>query len=274
MSKKPPLGFISFLRKFDRSVPWFKVLCLILIGAGLLCDIWRASLSPTPVHISHYPLISDAAMRPLYVRRNLTGKKLIALTFDDGPVADVTPQLLGLLRQKAVRATFFMLGSRMAAFPDVAKQVAYDGHEIESHTMNHRNLTQLHPNDIAYEVNAAVDAQKAILGTEPWLVRPPYGAINPSVRANIRQPLMLWNIDSEDWKLRDPAQIHAKTMAQVKDSGIILMHDVYSSTVAAVGPLIDALRSQGYEFVTVKELVEHRQISLVPGYAYGNFSEL
>ena len=202
----------------------------------------------------------------------LANKKLVALTFDDGP-SEHTSRLLDILKAKGVRATFFALGSRAAGYPDIIRREVAEGHEVESHTMNHANLSTLSAAAISGEVVGAENAICGALNKPSCIkyVRPPYGALNNAARSVIKQPLMGWGIDSLDWKLKNAEGARAEVISHAFDGGVILMHDVYSTTVDAVEGIIDGLRADGYTFVTVDEMVQERDPNLSPGVLYGIF---
>ncbi len=202
----------------------------------------------------------------------LAEKKLIALTFDDGP-SEYTSRLLDILKSKGVRATFFVLGRNASNFPDIIRRERAEGHEVESHTMNHVNLATLSASAIEGEVTMAEDVICGTLNQSHCIkyIRPPYGSLNSAARNVIRQPLMGWGIDSLDWKLRNSEQIREEIKKNIFDGGVILMHDVYDTTVDAVGLIIDGLIADGYTFVTVDEMVKERDPELSTGILYGIF---
>ena len=204
--------------------------------------------------------------------RELKGKMLVALTFDDGPSSSTTTALLDILSEKNTPATFFMLGYMAESNPDIVKRAEREGHEVASHTMYHQNLIWLNPSDIASDIGTANSVFSNILDRTPILTRPPYGNTNEAVRAVVGTPLILWSVDSQDWKNRDASSIITTTMDQVHDGAIILMHDIYPTTVDAVPIIIDTLRSQGYEFATVSELADFRKVELLSGVNYYNFT--
>ncbi len=204
-------------------------------------------------------------------KRNPYGKKLVALTFDDGPYPDTTNRLLDVLREKEVQATFFELGTMASRYPEVTKRVYDEKHELASHTMSHKQLNKLSAGEVESEVERARDVIEDITGEEPELVRPPYGALNNTVRDKIGAPMILWTVDTEDWKSKDADSVLERTKDAVFDGAVILMHDIYGSTVDAVGMVIDELRKDNYEFVTVSELAEIRGVELKNGEAYGSF---
>ena len=202
--------------------------------------------------------------------RNLEGKKLVALTFDDGPSAETTPRLLDILEQKDVRATFFMLGNMARSNPDVVKMVQNDWHEIASHTMYHQNLIRIPTASAQADINEAKAVLEGILGRKPSLTRPPYGNSNSTIRESIGTPIILWSVDTLDWKNKDTNSIVSTTMDQVSDGAIILMHDIHPTSVDAIPTLVDTLRNEGYEFATVSELAQAKKINLSPGEIYYN----
>ncbi len=204
-------------------------------------------------------------------RRSPYGKKLVALTFDDGPGAEITDQLLAILREKEVVATFFMLGKMAQRYPEVVKRVKAEGHEIGSHTMNHANLNRLRADSVAIEVEQAKDVFQSVLGETPRLTRPPYGIVNSAVREKAGAPLILWRVDPEDWRYQDAEVVKGRTVSYAFDGAIILLHDVYATSVTAAGLIIDELRAQGYEFVTVSELARFKGVEMQKGGVYGAF---
>lgn len=184
--------------------------------------------------------------------------KYIALTFDDGPCSKVTPKILKTLKEFDAKATFFMLGSQVDYYPALAKQVADNGHEIANHTQNHKDLTTLHPSAIRHEI--ATSRQKIIeaTGQVPQLFRPPYGAYNESVlqinREN-QESMILWSVDSLDWKSRNATAVNEKILNSIRPGSIVLLHDIHPSTADALPMLLSALKEEGYEFITVSQLL-------------------
>lgn len=200
-----------------------------------------------------------------------TGKKLVALTFDDGPNGVTTPRLLDILREKQVRATFFMLGRMMQNFPEVAKRAEMEGHEVESHTMYHNDLTKLSREGVESDMQVTDGVFLKVLGRKPRLMRPPYGAMNEAVRGMVGRPLVYWTVDTLDWKYRNAASVHQRAMAGVFDGAVILMHDIHATSVDAVAGIVDGLRGAGYELVTVGEMAAAKGVKMVPGGNYYGF---
>jgi len=259
----------TFFRRLDIRFPWLKLVVVCLIGTLAILDLLDLTISR----------VTDSTMRArlapmsqhVRIRRDYSGKKLVALTFDDGPSADTTPRLLDILFEKDVPATFFMLGSRARNNPDIVKRAEREYHDVASHTMYHQNLIRISTAAAEADVAEAKSVFNNILGHVPELTRPPYGNINNNVRDIIGTPMILWSVDPADWKNQDPSTILTVIKSQLHDGAIILMHDIYPISVDAVPAIIDSLRSDGYEFVTVPELAKARQIKLVSGTTYYNF---
>lgn len=200
-----------------------------------------------------------------------SGRKVVALTFDDGPSVATTPRLLDILAAKRVKVTFFVLGYMAQRAPEVLKRQVAEGHEVESHTMSHQNLINLSGAAIQGEVRSVDVVLQGAIGRPARLVRPPYGAINDVVRANVGKPMIIWTVDPEDWKYRNSATVRANVVSHAFDGAIVLMHDIYDTTVDAVAGVIDDLRAAGYEFLTVEEMAAERGYVLQNGYSYGSF---
>lgn len=183
-------------------------------------------------------------------------KKMIAITFDDGPHKTNTQQILDCLAKYNGRATFFMVGTNVKLYPDVVKSVYESGSEIGIHTWNHKQLTKISQEEVKQEIESVADAVYEITGYRPKIVRPPYGSVNSTVTSAVPYPFVNWNIDSLDWKSRDENQIYPLVMDNVHDGDIILLHDIHSTTVPAAKRIIEALHEQGYQLVTVSELLE------------------
>ncbi|QTB25329.1 polysaccharide deacetylase family protein [Lysinibacillus sphaericus] len=183
-------------------------------------------------------------------------KKRVALTFDDGPDAKVTPQILATLQKYDAKATFFMVGRNVPKNATIVKQIYDAGHEIGNHTSNHKKLTALSISGVRQEVNSTSNAIYAAIGQYPTVFRPPYGATNEQVRSVMTIPSILWSIDTLDWKHHNPDKILAYVKASVKDGSIILMHDIHQTTANGLDNALLYLQKQGYEFVTVSEILQ------------------
>lgn len=260
----------SLFRRLDIRFPWLKLVFICVVGLVAILDLLDLTISRV------YDPYSKIKIAPMsrHVRateRVLEGKMLVALTFDDGPSAETTPRLLDILYQKDVPSTFFMLGSMARNNPDLVKRAVSEGHEVASHTMYHQNLIRISASAIESDLAESKAVFNDILGHTPNFTRPPYGNFNNNVSKFVGTPMILWSVDTLDWKNKATEPIVSTAMSQVHDGAIILMHDVHPTSVDAVPVLIDSLRGAGYEFVTIPELIEIRGATVSPGSAYYNF---
>lgn len=182
------------------------------------------------------------------------GIKQIALTFDDGPDPKFTIQILETLNKYDAKATFFMLGSRVEYYPEIAKKVQEAGHELGNHTWTHPDLTKANVEKVRNEINETSSIIENVTGQKVTALRPPYGAVNKTVRSQTNLPVVLWDVDTLDWKHRDPIQLLTQVKGATKDGSIILMHDIHQSTADGLDAVLAYLQSEGYEFVKVSEL--------------------
>lgn len=183
-------------------------------------------------------------------------KKYVALTFDDGPHYKNTKLLLDGLRERNVKATFFIIGQNIGGNEEILKQMKEDGHLIGNHTYSHKNLFRLSKTRILNEIDKTNDLISSITGEVPSYFRPSYGNSNDKIEHLTDMKTVLWNCDSLDWKLRNSNRITKRVLNSVHDGSIILMHDLYKTSVNAALDIIDRLEKEGYEFVTVEELAK------------------
>lgn len=186
-------------------------------------------------------------------------QKYVALTFDDGPNNSSTLDLLNILKTDNVKATFFMLGQMVDQNPDVAKQVHDEGHEVASHSYSHPQLNTLSTDELQSEINKTNKAIFKATGVLPRNIRPPYGAIDKKSAETIGMPIIQWDIDSQDWKSKNPGTINNVVKQNVFNGAIILIHDIHPESVKAVPGLISMLKHEGYEFVTIDQLLSGKQ---------------
>ncbi|WP_213421165.1 polysaccharide deacetylase family protein [Bhargavaea massiliensis] len=185
--------------------------------------------------------------------------KYIALTFDDGPSATVTPKILRALKEHNAKATFFMLGSQAEYYPGLVREVAGAGHEIGNHSGSHPDLSKADAAKILDEIAGTTKRIKDAAGVDVNHFRPPYGAYNEGVIDYMNetgQSIILWSVDSLDWKHRDPDTIRQTILQQASPGAIVLMHDIHPTTADSLPGLLSALEQEGYEFVTVSQLLE------------------
>ncbi|WP_390406027.1 polysaccharide deacetylase family protein [Lacticaseibacillus jixiensis] len=181
-------------------------------------------------------------------------QKLVALTFDDGPNPQTTPQILNTLAKFHVQATFFLLGEQVAQNPALSAQVAA-GHEVGTHTYDHENIAALAPKAAVAEVDQSLATLYEATGKLPTLLRPPYGAMDKAHDAGVALPAIQWSIDSRDWTTTQVAPIVSRVTHATYPGSIILMHDIHPQSVAALPAIIKGLQAQGYRFVTVSQLL-------------------
>lgn len=183
----------------------------------------------------------------------------IALTFDDGPNRRLTPELLDILREHDVRATFFVVGRQVAAHPGILRRIAAEGHEIGNHTWDHSSLDAIGANAVRSQIEKTTNVIRAVAGQSPALMRPPYGRTNPQLNEWIFDQfglkVILWSVDSSDWRHRDPDLVRWEILSGAKPGAIILAHDTQASTIAAISSTLEALQAKGFIFVTVSELI-------------------
>ncbi|WP_342598167.1 polysaccharide deacetylase family protein [Psychrobacillus sp. FSL H8-0483] len=180
--------------------------------------------------------------------------KVVSLTFDDGPNPDTTVKILETLKKYNAKATFFMLGSRVSFYPEIVQEMKAAGHELGNHTWNHPDLTKASSEKIALEINNTDNAVEKASGSKPTVFRPPYGAVNQTVRNQTALPVVLWDVDTMDWKYRDPNHLLQHVKQHVKNGSIILMHDIHASTAEGLDAVLAYLKGEGYSFVTISEL--------------------
>lgn len=177
----------------------------------------------------------------------------IALTFDDGPSPETTALLLDGLKERGAHATFFLIGEQLGGTEDIVRRMRDEGHQIGNHTYSHTRLDR--DSAAGLDELSRADARLCeVLGEDEYWIRPPWGFVCDAVRQRVDLPLIYWSIDTEDWRIRN-ADIVARTIIQnARHGDIVLLHDVYPSSVDAALCAIDALSAQGYQFVTVEEL--------------------
>ena len=186
---------------------------------------------------------------------NMEESKKIALTFDDGPHPYYTEQLLDGLKERDVKATFFVLGKHAEQYPELVERMNDEGHLIGNHTYSHMQLSQRNSEEFKEELIKTNELIEELTGQEVQYVRPPYGTWDKKFEQELNMFPVLWNIDTLDWSSKNVAGIVQKVKNKAKDNGIILMHDEYKTTVTAALQIIDELKEEGYEFVTVEELL-------------------
>jgi peptidoglycan/xylan/chitin deacetylase (PgdA/CDA1 family) len=181
------------------------------------------------------------------------------MTFDDGPSAVLTPRLLDILKQRNIKATFFVLGELVQAHPEIVRRAVAEGHEVANHSWDHKALNKLGEGGLRHELADTSEAITRATGKPVTLMRPPYGATSPRLNRAIEKEygmkVILWSVDPFDWKRPGPQAVSQRILAGAKPGAIILSHDIHPGTIEAMPPTLDALLAQGYKFVTVSDLL-------------------
>ncbi len=249
------------------TVPQCIALCAVLLA---MVGFWLSPLSLSgafravaqPAHLSNVTLSSDDMSSRLHLPSKPLRKPVdcgkvtcLALTFDDGPNPVTTPEVLDVLERQDVPATFFVVGSRVAGQEKLLRRMFYDGNEIGNHSWSHPDLTTLTNDQILDQVNRTQAAVITAGLPAPVLFRPPYGAVDATVRSTIPMTIAMWNGDPLDWKEKDPMKVKDSIVSQAKPGGVLDMHDIYGITAEALGPAIDELKTK-YTFVTFSQLFD------------------
>ena len=199
-----------------------------------------------------------ATKKVSYSRCNIEGRQ-VALTFDDGPHAMLTPRLLDILKERKAKATFFLVGTNVESHPEIVKRIVSEGHEVASHSLTHPNLGKMAEGSVTEQLEQTHRAIKAACGVDVVSFRPPYGSFTVTQRAwaasRFGYRTILWDVDPLDWKIRDSAKVEEEILRATTPGSIVLMHDIHKSTVDAVPAVIKGLAERGLEFVTVSALV-------------------
>lgn len=199
-------------------------------------------------------------------------RPMIALTFDDGP-GEYTEELINCLVENNAKATFFMLGQNVEAYPEIAKKLSDAGMELGNHSYSHPDLVTIGAEAAAQQVSNTDAALKAATGFEATVMRPPGGSFNDSVKAAINHPLIIWSIDTRDWATKSEDQTYQVVMDNAQDGSVVLMHDIHEWSVKAAIRMIPDLIAKGFKLVTVSELAEAKGETLQSGNAYYYFGE-
>ena len=195
-------------------------------------------------------------------------KKTVALTFDDGPSSKYNAQFLDVLARNKAHATFFMVGTMMNNCQKCVLDTYNSGNEVGSHTYNHMNIKKNNALDVNDNLKQVDDLFYKITNDHIKYVRPPYGSYSKENLENINNPLILWNIDTEDWSHHDVDYIVNSVMENVQDGSIILMHELYETSLQALEVLLPRLYAEGYQVVSVSELANMKGKTLESGHAY------
>ena len=183
----------------------------------------------------------------------------IALTFDDGPSAKLTPKLLDLLAEHHIKATFFLIGENATENPELVAREAREGHEVANHSWSHPNFGKMSDDGVRGQLRKTDDAIKSAMGKSPTLMRPPYGSITARQKKWIHQEfgykIVLWDVDPLDWRRPGPAAVCNRIVKNTRAGSIVLAHDIHPGTIEAMPCVLKELEAKGFKFVTVSELI-------------------
>lgn len=182
-------------------------------------------------------------------------RPLAALTFDDGPSAEYTPRLLDGLKERNIKASFFLLGRNIPGNEEIVERMQEEGHLIGNHTYNHVQLSAISEAEAREEILKTNNIIYEITGNYPQYMRPPFGSWKKNLELCVEMIPVFWNIDTMDWKSQDVSSILNIVFAEAEDGAIILMHDEYETSVEAALQIADHLMKEGYEFVTADRLI-------------------
>lgn len=227
---------------------------------SFMIDLDSSTISMVYTEVFDYDVVTNKKIN--------NSDKLIALTFDDGPNYN-TNKVLDVLAKYNVKATFFVLGSKVMNNKKILKREYDSGMEIGNHTFNHLLLTKYKENVIKDEIDNTSSVIFEVTGRYPKLLRPSYGAYNNTIKKIGDMPIIIWDIDTLDWKYHNSKRIASRVINKVKDGDIILMHDIYSATANSLNIIIPELQNRGYTFVTVPELFYYKEITLEKEKVYG-----
>lgn len=241
---------------------------------GRALRAWQVTQNRRAFLAAHPPADGDieAAMAYLTIDPE---KKMVALTFDDGPSNQNTNRILDVLEQNHARATFFVIGKRIADRTEVIARALSLGCEIGSHTWGHSDFTKYPKSALIDSLEKTDDAMVSNFNYHMTLFRPPYASINKDVEDVSRDmgyTMILWSGSSHDWSIKDANKVYRNTFQCAADGAIILYHDIYDFTADAIERVVPDLISQGYQLVTISELIAMDEKSVSPGERYGGWA--
>jgi len=219
--------------------------------------------------IQEKPIEEKEVIKKINKRTIDPNKPMVAITYDDGP-SQYTPGILDVLKENNSVATFFVLGLHVHNNDDVLNRMLQEGSQIGNHTYNHKKLTTISDEELYKQLKGTDDLIYMATGYTPTVMRPPYGATTEELNKKISKPIIKWSIDTRDWENRNTEMITNSILENVKDGDIILMHDLYNSTLEASEIVIPELVKRGFQIVTIDELFEFRKATYMAGATYYN----
>ena len=226
------------------------------LGIFLVC---MGFLSLCSIFFSAGTFQSDGETQKQAPRQIDPTKPMLALTFDDGPYAPSTERILEALEKVNGRATFFVVGSRIAGREETLQKIAQSGSEIGNHTFDHAILKDLSETEIQKQFAKTAETIEAVTGQKPSLLRCPGGVIPTHLQKPLPCPNVFWSIDTKDWSHQNAKRTADIVLREAKDGDIVLMHDLFVPTAEAVEMMLPELQRRGFQFVTVSELMQYRK---------------
>jgi peptidoglycan/xylan/chitin deacetylase (PgdA/CDA1 family) len=235
------------------------------VGAAssiVLCLAGPLVAQPPPASPTTSPsiLVAKAVETPAisYSAVHVDGP-FIAMTFDDGPSQKLTPELLDILAQHHIHATFFVIGRNVVEHPEILRQAVREGHEIGNHSWSHPAFGKMRDESVRVELQKTDEAIRTAIGIRPVLMRPPYGSITARqkkwINSEFGYRIILWDVDPLDWKRPGPTVVTSRIIRETRPGSIILSHDIHPGTIKAMPGTFDQLQAKGFKFVTVSELI-------------------
>ena len=255
------------------SIAVAVVLVLVLTGVKIVSTVQNhkqqkqaeEALVQKQKAAAESPVVEEPTPTPTPVPK----EKAVALTFDDGPSRDNDGTILETLQANGAHATFFVLGNRARVDGDIMQMILDAGCEIASHSWDHPQLSKIKWKKAKSQIDRTDRiVSKLLNGYQISLLRPPYGSISKTMRKKVEKPMILWSLDTEDWKSRNAKKVFNRVKKEVKDGDIILMHDIHPETAEAVKKIVPWLSEQGYDMLTVTELMARKGKTMEGGKAY------
>ncbi|MDF1814468.1 MAG: polysaccharide deacetylase family protein [Verrucomicrobiales bacterium] len=234
------------------SAPEEKRTPLKTLAVGLSGPTWEQTKEATAASVG------ETSLDDTYTRIK-TSEQVISITFDDGPHPQNTPRLLDMLKERGIKATFFVVGDMVRHNPHLLRRMIAEGHEIGNHTVTHDTLSRMNDRALKAEMSAAHQQILAATGVPPRCMRPPGGAIKKDQKQFLLRefgyPTILWSCDPKDWQRPGVEVVTQRLLDGAYPGGILLVHDLHKPTVDAMPKTLDVLLSRGYRFVTISELI-------------------